>query len=364
MSLQARSLAVLLLGVLCMAFSPETPGERAVELLLRLSDSAPTTDGGYRTEDVAIPVGGEAVRGRVYRPDDPLGQTMVVVHGVHFEGIDEARLSRFAGELARLGYHVVTPALDDLADYRITAHGVDVVASTVRYVDTAGLPRPDAVGLVGISFGGGLSLVAAARPEVSERLRYVASIGGHHDLGRVLRFFLENRIETPEGVEPLPAHEYGTAVLTYGALDEIAPPEDRKVLRIVFRQWLSGQRDLARRQAGNLTTRRGRRIFQYLTEGTLARLRPELEAWLDEKRAALAALSPAGKLAAIPVPVYLLHGKTDRVIPPSELSWAEQELVGRPHAALTTSLVEHVMPDRPSSTWEKLLLVDLMGKLL
>jgi len=45
------------------------------------------------------------------------------------------------------------------------------------------------VGMMGMSFAGGLALVAAADPTYAEDIGFVVSVGGHDDLGRVLRFF-------------------------------------------------------------------------------------------------------------------------------------------------------------------------------
>jgi len=288
----------------------------------------------------------------------------VIAHGVHHLGIDEPRLMRFARRSAALGYHVVTPELADLADYRVTEASTNVIAQTVEGVATAPDLPPGPVGLIGISFGGGLSLVAAARPEVSPRLAYVASLGGHHDLRRVLRFFLTNVVETPSGPEARPAHEYGATILALCALDALAPAPDVPTLRIVFRHWLAEDRGLARRQAGALTTERGRELFAMLESGHLAGLAPELERWLDGSRALLARVSPAGQLRRITAPVYLVHGESDRVIPPSEALWAARELGDHEHALLVTSLIEHVMPDRPAPLLERLRLVDLVAHLL
>ena len=42
--------------------------------------------------------------------------------------------------------------------------------------------------MMGISFSGGLSIVAAGRPSLANRVAYVFSFGGHDDLPRVLRY--------------------------------------------------------------------------------------------------------------------------------------------------------------------------------
>jgi hypothetical protein len=51
---------------------------------------------------------------------------------------------------------------------------------------------------MGISFSGGLSIVAAGRPSLAAKVAYVFSFGGHDDLPRVLRYLCT-------GVEPYPS---------------------------------------------------------------------------------------------------------------------------------------------------------------
>jgi pimeloyl-ACP methyl ester carboxylesterase len=85
---------------------------------------------------------------------------------------------------------------------------------------------------------------------------------------------------------------------------------------------------------------------------------------LTGKERELAALSPRGHLGALGIPVYLLHGSHDSVIPPSETDWAALELGSRPHAALVTPLLEHVSVAGKAGFGEKLALVRFMAHML
>jgi pimeloyl-ACP methyl ester carboxylesterase len=287
---------------------------------------------------------------------------MVLVHGIHRRSIRDPRLVRVATELAGQGVAVLLPEIRDLADYRITEGSVEVISLSVKELARRSELAPTGkVGLVGISFGGGLSLVAAARPDVGEKLEYVASIGAHHDFARVLRFFLTNVAEGPGGSHSLPAHEYGLTVLVYGSLPSLAPAADVDTLRAAFRAWLGEDRKAAREEAARLRTSGGKALFQLLEEGRLGSLREEIGAALDRDRARLERLSPAGKLGLVPVPIFLLHGRSDHLIPTTELEWAIRELEGRPHEALVTSLIDHVMPDRPAGVLEALSLAGMLA---
>ena len=131
------------------------------------------------------------------------GRGLIVAHGIHHEGMNEHRMVPFARELARAGLVVMTPEMTDLADYRITHQGVSVIRDAAVYLRGRHDLVDDApVGVLGFSFAGGLSLVAAAEPELAGRVAYVVSVGGHHDLERVLRFLIRNKVETPAGLVP------------------------------------------------------------------------------------------------------------------------------------------------------------------
>ena len=155
-------------------------------------------------------------------------------------------------------------------------------------------------------------MVAAAEPELAGRVAYVVSVGGHHDLERVLHFLIRNKVETPAGLVPMQAHDYGLVVLLYGAVDRFAPEPDRAALRDALRASLHEDRPAALAAAARLTTERGKQLWQLADTRKLQTLAPQLEALVDEQRAELAALSPRGRLAAIHAPVYLVHGTQRR----------------------------------------------------
>ena len=271
----------------------------------------------------------------------------------------------FARELARAGRVVLTPELADLADYRITRQGVAVICDAALYLgarqDIVSEPR---VGLLGFSFAGGLALVAAAEPELAGRVELVASVGGHHDLGRVLRFLIRNQVATPAGVVHKQAHDYGLVVLLYGAVDRFAPEIDRATLRDALRASLHQDAEAARARATALQTDEGRRLWRLVEAQRLQELAPAFEALVDERADELARLSPAGRLAGLGVPVYLVHGAGDSVIPPAETDWAARELGDAPHVALVTPLIEHVEVNGEAGIGDKLALLRFIANML
>jgi dienelactone hydrolase len=237
-------------------------------------------------ENITVAGAGGPFRARIYRLRNQTGgRGLIVAHGIHHEGMNEHRMVPFARELARAGLVVLTPEMTDLADYRITHQGVSVIRDAAVYLASRhDLVAADdrSVGLLGFSFAGGMALVAAADAPLAGHVAYVVSVGGHHDLGRVLRFLIRNEVDTPAGLEHRQAHDYGLVVLLYGAIDRFAPEPDRAALRDALRASLHQDRPTAVVAAARLTTDRGRQLWQLADGRKLQTLATELEALVGD----------------------------------------------------------------------------------
>jgi pimeloyl-ACP methyl ester carboxylesterase len=270
---------------------------------------------------------------------------------------------RFATELAHQGALVLTPELADLADYRITGRGRDVLALAVRELNERCKPlREDKVGLIGFSFAGGLSVLAAEEPSVAARLDYVASVGGYVDLARVRGFLLTDTVVSPTGVEHRKAHEYGIAVLLYEHLSAFVPKTDLPLMTAAVRAWLHEDRALAWRLASRRTTEAAEDVFVSLANGRWEKIRPRLQELTQKED--VRALSPGPGLATLKVPGYFLHGSGDSVIPPEETLFAGVALRDKPHLALVSPLLEHVELNATKGATDAARLVDFMARLL
>lgn len=351
----------IVLGAL--AYGPVRREASAVRLMTRLAAPPQNAPPAAPT---AFSLGEDrrAFRARLYLPEGHVEQCLVLGHGIHYRGIDDPRLVRFARELSRAGAAVLTPELADLSDYRITRSGADVLGDGVRYLAGRCRSTGGKAGLIGFSFAGGLALLAALDADVAPHLAYVTSVGGYHDLSRVLRFFLSNEVLSPEGRVPRKAHEYGLVVLLYGSIEKFVPEEDYFVVRDAVRAWLHEDRSRAWTLASQRTTAEAEALFLRVANGQAGLYRPMLEDIVARSAAELAELAPRGKLARIQVPVYLLHGTGDSVIPPEETAWAARELASRPHRALVTPLLEHVNLGSTSALADAAELVDFMSLLL
>ena len=94
-------------------------------------------------------------------------------------------------------------------------------------------------------------------------------------------------------------------------------------------------------------------------------VRPQLLAAFHADQAELASLSPHGQIANLRVPVFILHGASDTIIPPAESLWLEKEVPRRDlRAILITPAFTHVDPQHKASWIDQVRLVDFIAAVL
>lgn len=275
---------------------------------------------------------------RVYQPDGGHDRVFVLVHGLHWDGYNEARLVPFARQLASMGHAVVTPDIEEFKTYNIDPRAIDAIeAACLWTLDRSGLVRDGRVGLMGICFAGGLGLSAACRPSLRDRLSCVFAFGAHGDLDTTIEYLVSGRSPAP--------HIYGQAVLLRWHADKLV--DDPESLRDALLHYLRGEETLALEMAA----RQGPRAEE-LVRLCVDRKTIELGALLAPHARAVRspdALSPVRLPNPPPCPVFVLHGTVDNVVPPSEsrrlAAWAPRSRL------LVSDLVVHVNldPDRPRS---------------
>jgi acetyl esterase/lipase len=283
-------------------------------------------------------------------------------------GIAEPRLTALAADLAGSGVAVMALALPDLMEYQITARSTDVIEDAVGWMAAQPEFAPDGrVGMVGISFAGGLSIVAAGRPSIRDKVAYVLSFGGHGDLDRVLRYLATGEAVQAPGLVTRPPHDYGVAVITYNAADLLVPREQAMALREGIRTFLlASQLTRVDTDQANATFQRARDIAKtlpepsatyltYVNDRNVKALGPLLEPHIGIE--ANPAASPERAPAPPSAPVFLLHGNDDVVIPAAESVVLANRL--REHGVdvrlLLSRIITHAELDRAaaiSDSWQ------------
>jgi dienelactone hydrolase len=293
------------------------------------------------TEDLTIELESGAVRARVYFPEKkPNAPALIVLHGVHHLGIDEPRLDSFAAAMASCGVRVLTPELPDIKDYHVDSTSIKTIGEVTQwYAKKTGGP----VGVMGLSFSGGLALVAAADPLYKPDFKFVFAVGAQDSMGRVAQYYRTGEDERPNGtIELLPAHEYGPLVLEYEYVEDFVPGQDIAKVRAVLRAHLYEDKDAEVAASLRLDERQKLEALE-LMDATSAKTRDLIAKATAKHAEELAGLSPRGKLKTMTTPVYLLHGQADNIIPSAETLWMASELPSESlQAMLVSPVISHI----------------------
>jgi pimeloyl-ACP methyl ester carboxylesterase len=361
---------VVLLGVVILALAgPGWTHLRAAGILLRVQSpqhpGAVANLSAHPIEEVLteVPTPSGPIRARLYIPKDRRDAPgIVLVHGVHHLGIEEPRMVAFARALSSTGLRVLTPELLSLADYTVDRSSVDLIGYSARALSSQVGQK---VGVLGLSFSGGLSLLAASDARFAPYIRFVVSVGAHDDLERVSQFLITNTIERPDGTTVhMTAHEYGALILIYSHVGDFFPPADVPTAHEALRLLLWEKVDESRKCAEMLSPG-SRQKMELLYSHQVETLAGEIRESLARHRAEMAPVSPHGNLGALQVPVLLLHGEGDNVIPSSELLWLQRDV---PPAALKSALISpaisHVELGGKPTVADQWRLVHFMARIL
>jgi len=377
--------AVIAVVMLTAAAVFTLPYADALAFIARAADlpGPAATIGAWRSASVTatagvleIPTRHGRIEGRLYRPARSIRRAVVLVPGVHMDGIDEARLVGMARDLAASGYAVLTVATPDLRIFRITPRSTDMIEDAAHWLARQpSLARDGRVGMIGISFSGGLSIVAAGRPALRDQVAFVLSFGGHGDLPRVMRYLcsgdaavtpaLDGMRVAVTGADRLttrPPHDYGVAVVLLGLADRgVVPDEQVEPLRAGITQFLrasslagvhpaAADEAFARARAeAAVLPEPARTYMTWVNERAVDKLGPLLlpiVAGLGSDPAN-PALSPE-RAHPPAAPVFLLHGADDNVIPSAETVLLADHLSETTEVhALLSPLITHAEVDRP-----------------
>ena len=348
------------------------PTLRSAALLMDMTGAAsglrpwiPVGNFDVTTEDLQVPTRYGPIAARLYRTSARSAPALVVIPGVHGGGVDEPRLAALSRRISAAGANVLSAPLPDLRAYRLTPNATDMIEDVALWMASRGDLAPEKrVGLVGVSFAGGLALVAAGRPALKDRLTAVFALGAHADLPRVIRYLCMDA-GAPKTLAP--PHDYGVVLMLRASIPIVAPPDQQAALDRALVTFL----DASSAESSDKT--RSATLFESARTAEAALPEPSrslmhavnsrdvpalgrLLATHAERIGGDPALSPV-RSPATQAPVFLLHGLDDNVIPSSEAGVLSSFLTtsGNNHVEmLLTPLISHAdarTNARTADTW-------------
>ena len=221
----------------------------------------------------------------------------------------------FAEALARLGVVTAIPESSGMLSEHLTFDEVDAIRVSMQALDARSDVDASHVGLLGLSASGGLSIVAAAQPDLRDEVRFVNSFGSYDDAISLLIDIASHSIVVDGSPREWTPEQRTVDVVSNALVDAGVSDADRTEL-------ISGAtRERATQIANNFS---------------------------PDVRAHLSSVSPSSVLDQLHAHLYLMHDMDDPFVPFTE----SRQLVRQAPAGVVErytefSIFEHVVPDRP-----------------
>jgi len=261
---------------------------------------------GPVTADLYLPQPGRPVPG------------ILLNHGVVDTGKDDPRLRRFAEILCRSGFVVLVPDFKGMRSFRIAPSDVDEVQVAFENLIAMGkYTLPGSCGLFGFSYGSGPTMIAASRPVIREKVRFIVSFGGYYDLKNVLSYIATGNFEFEGRRYFRKPQEYGKWVFLENNLDLIASAQDRLVLQRILRVKLRDEQASVEPFLP-LLGEEGRNTLALLSHSDPDQTESLVQRLPSEVRGAIETLSVAPALKRLKADLILAHGEDDDMIPYTE----------------------------------------------
>ena len=283
----------------------------------------------------------------VYRiPDGEPRAAALLFLGANAAGRDDEDVVNLGNALARSGFAVMFHWSPTMAlQHNIDSVEIDNLVRAFQFLEQQDWVDSKRVGIGGFCVGASFSLVAAADPRISDRVRFVNAFGPYFDaedllLQVVTRSRLYQGVRTPWQPDSL--------TLEVFANELIETVDDMADIDLLTKKYLTGElRD------GQPATSAGQtvdRLLEGVSPGEAAGLYATLP---EEFREAMEQISPSRYVDDIKAKLLVLHARDDELVPSAESRRLAEAMADRGDVRYTELLsFDHVRPADGTGRWQ------------
>ena len=346
---RAVLLALLLLGALLSLLPTGRAALRGtllVPAVLLPNKQTPLTLSGSAVRHTTMEISARSgpVYLDIYEPDDatpPLPgarEGVVVIPGIGDERKD-SQLINLSVSLAREGIVVMDLTTPALIEKRLDPDDVDAVVQAFQTLARHPSVGAGRAGILGVSGGGDLGMLAAADPRIRDQLGFIMLFGGYYDATSLLRDFGRRALDVDGKLQPWTPNPVPVEALAR----TIAPTLSASEGKLLVGALKEGGKPLTAAQLASLSP--GALAAYHLLHGDdPAHVDANIAALSPAMQRDLVALSPSAVLGDIRAPIYLLHDRNDTYVPFTESRAFAAALVkaNHPHDFVELNIFAHV----------------------
>lgn len=269
----------------------------------------------------------------LFEPRKRMKKMILIVSGMTVKGIDDPRVLKQAEILRQLGYKVYLPHYPEVQNLEITPITLNQISEDILAIYKENHNKK--LSIFSVSFSGALSLIAASKEELRDKIEALLLIGTLANFNKTIEFLLLN----------LDVDYYGFYIILKNFIEEI--PEYKNL----------GLKEAFHIAALDNALKREPLLYNYLDK--LPKTKKQFEEILNNLEIRKKILGQIFSIQKIQnytnnfdtlkhlkhckARISLLHGKHDNVIPPSEslLLYNECKKYGIPVKLSITSLLDH-----------------------
>ncbi|MBM4446381.1 MAG: hypothetical protein FJ023_03395 [Chloroflexi bacterium] len=258
--------------------------------------------------EVTYPCGNRDIVANLYRPNDRGRHSgIILAHGAVKDGKDDPALLLAGQSLARAGYIVLVPQLDNLAKFRLHQGDIEALVISFQYISGQEFTSGK-IGMIGICLSAPLVFLAATEPSISHDISVIGYWGGYYNINDWLGAVITGHYFDEGETKPWKPRIFLTEELPRWLIELMPESSDKSYLEEMLR---GDSVDFARSDLSPT----GQAMHELLTNRDPARagdlwaeLDPEIQQTLD-------GLSPHLRINQLQTKIAIIHTFTDDVIP-------------------------------------------------
>tara|TARA_Y100001968_G_scaffold294870_1_gene301795 strand:+ start:105 stop:1157 length:1053 start_codon:yes stop_codon:yes gene_type:complete len=256
---------------------------------------------------------------KLFLPNKPRKHSIIIYPGASPTAEKHPGLIMLGSILARAGYTIYIPRIPSLKKLIIQKEVVDDFACFYSWILKNKNIKSRNLSLIGISFGGAITLKVFTKKELKNNLpKSIITYGTYYNFQAVLDFFSSGKILINNEEKKITPHPWGLVVMFYNYLSTIKTDLNVKKIKEILKLQISEEEDKIEKQIQEIPIREKQLTKKILDCKVDEELINYVELIREKNKELFSSLSPKYWNESINSKIFIFHGANDSMVPYTE----------------------------------------------